>query len=219
MAYDPTDTRDPGVLAELARLEYAADLVLYPALGGDHSALHRLLGTFVDEQYPSVPARLEPVLAPAGSGAVAVLWAQGAEPERVFVGRREELSKLDRWAGDPTVRIVGVTAWGGAGKTALVSQWVDRAGGANLRPGVRGVFGWSFYADPNPDAWAKAVLDWAGTTLHVPAEGSDSASRIIGLLKAEPVVLVLDGLEVLQEGPAGRGGRSAGSLMGYCARS
>jgi hypothetical protein len=44
----------------------------------------------------------------------------------------------DRDAYDPEVRLIGVTAWGGAGKTALVTRWVNNQQHQRL---VRGVFG------------------------------------------------------------------------------
>jgi hypothetical protein len=55
----------------------------------------------------------------AGGGlAVPVAWVPPAAPVEHFTGRAEELARLDRWAADPQVAPVGVTAWGGAGKTA-----------------------------------------------------------------------------------------------------
>ena len=128
MAFDPTDPRDLATLAELARIDFGSELVLYPAPGGDHSALRRLLADFVDPRHPTVgglAARAADVSAPAGVvGIVPVTWAQGSA-SRLFIGRTEELARLDRWAAEDGVRVVGVTAWGGAGKTALVSHWID----------------------------------------------------------------------------------------------
>ena len=135
-----------------------------------------------------------------------VLWVP--EPERVefFTGRAEELARLDRWAADPQVALVGVTAWGGAGKTALVTRWVQEAGGASRRPAIRGVFGWSFYADPSPEHWAASLLEWARQDLGVQVTGTGRlAGAVLGLLRAVPLLLVLDGLERVQEGPAGGG--------------
>ena len=136
------------------------------------------------------------------------------------MGRVEELARLDRWAADPTVRLIGVTAWGGAGKTALVTHWLAAHRHPTARAGVRGVFGWSFYADPVPEHWADALLDWAADTFGLAAvaraggpvgRGGDRAARAL------PLVLVLDGLEVAQEGPASDGyGRL---LDGSCGRS
>ena len=133
-------------------------------------------------------------------------WVPPAERVEHFTGRAEELARLDRWAGDPQVALVGVSAWGGAGKTALVTRWVQEAGGLARRPGVAGVFGWSFYADPSAEHWAEALLTWARRDLGVAVAGTGRlAGAVLGLLRVVPLLLVLDGLEVAQEGPAGDG--------------
>jgi len=234
MAWDPADqASDPGILAQQAEIGYGARLVLYPAPGGDHSALAVLLSALADPRFPAapelparpgaavspggaaaaVPAGAAAGLAAAGAGTAGrvlpVTWAHGAETLEYFAGRAEELARLDRWAGDLEVALAGVTAWGGAGKTALVTRWVQR-GGAAVRPGLRGVFGWSFYADPSAGHWAAGLLDWAEHELGVRlAAGQPGAVRpaaaVLGLLREVPLLLILDGLEVVQEGPAGDG--------------
>src|SRR6185437_834664 len=179
-----------------------AQLILYPAPGNDHSALARLLADLTDERFPpvaDVPASV------AASPALPVKWVPEAERLEHFTGRTEELARLDRWAADPQVRLVAVTAWGGAGKTALVSRWVQD-GGARLRPGIRGVFGWNFYADPSAEHWAGGLLEWARQELGIAVVGvRRPAEAVLGLLREMPLLLVLDGLEVVQEGPAGGG--------------
>jgi hypothetical protein len=124
-----------------------------------------------------------------------------------FTGRTEELARLDRWAADPQVSLVGVTAWGGAGKTALVTQWVGEVGGLSRRPGLRGLFGWSFFADPSAEHWAAGLLKWAQRELGTQVTDIDrpTAAAVLELLGAVPLLLVLDGLEVVQESPAGEG--------------
>jgi hypothetical protein len=228
MAWDPGRGGDPQTLRRLARIEYGAGLILYPAPGGDHSALQRLLGGFVIAEYPPVPAvppptpatRAAPDRSPeapappspgtvtgaaaASPPAMPVQWIPPVEVLEHFTGRVEELARLDRWAADPTVRLVGVTAWGGAGKTALLTHWLDRHGGTAARPGLRGVFGWSFYADPSADHWGEALLKWATAEFGVRVVGwGRLAAAVLAVLQAVPVVLVLDGLEVLQEGSEG----------------
>jgi hypothetical protein len=165
-----------------------------------------------DDRFPAVPD-LSPA-APGGAPApeqpahpaIPALWVPGVEDVSGFVGRREELARLDRWTADATVKLVGVSAWGGAGKTALVTHWLESTGGATRRASVAGVFGWSFYADPSPDHWVRALLDWAGKEfglqLWAPGGRTTPAAAVIALIRALPVVLVLDGLEVAQEGPA-----------------
>src|SRR5262249_43009663 len=151
---------------------YGAQLVLYPAPGDDHSALGLLLADLTDHRYgtvgdPPAPAPAEPPVTVGGQSVlgdgpgVPVTWIPPAEPTAPFTGRAEELGRVDRWATDPQVALVGVTAWGGAGKTALVTRWVLETGGAAQRTGVRGVFAWSFYADASAENWASGLLNWA----------------------------------------------------------
>jgi hypothetical protein len=216
MAWDPAgQASDPQILIQRAEIEYGAQLVLYPAPRGDHSALARLLAELVDDRFgPAAhpPARTGPEVAGAGylvTGsvhAVSVSWVPPAEPVEHFTGRAEELARLDRWAADPQVAVVGVTAWGGAGKTALVTRWVLEAGGMGRRPGLRGVFGWSFYADPSAEHWARGLLEWAHHNLGVAVAGTGRLGEaVLAVLRTVPVLLVLDGLEVVQEGPARAG--------------
>jgi len=216
MAWDPAaGTSDPQALVQRAEIEYGAQLVLYPAPGGDHSALARLLAGLADDRYPSAgdrPARTGPAVIGAGQlvaqggPAALVAWVPSAEPAGHFTGRAEELTQLDRWAADPQVTLVGVTAWGGAGKTALVTRWVLEAGGRGRRAGARGVFGWSFYADPSAEHWAEGLLEWARQNLGTIVIGPRRLGEaVLRLLRTVPVLVVLDGLEVVQEGPAGDG--------------
>ncbi len=185
MPWDPADrANDPGVLAQRAEIAYGAQVILYPAPGGDHAALAALLGELADARFPAaadMPARPATAAAWPGTGAaaggadVAVRWVPLQDPVAHFTGRAEELARLDRWAADPGVRLVGVSAWGGAGKTALVTQWVQRTGGITGRSGLRGVFGWSFYADPSAEHWATGLLAWAQQDLGVPVAGTGRA--------------------------------------------
>jgi tetratricopeptide (TPR) repeat protein len=214
MPWDPAgEGNDPGILARLAEIEYGAQAVLYPAPGDDHSALASLLATLTDPRFPAAgdpPSR--PRLwvtgpdqpATVGQPRIPARWVPAAEPVENFTGRAEELARMDRWAADPQVALIGVTAWGGAGKTALVTHWASEGGGITQRAGLRGVFGWSFYADPSAERWAGGLLEWAQQDLGIGVAGaSRQAEAVLALLRAVPLLLVLDGLERVQEGPAG----------------
>ena len=140
-------------------------------------------------------------------------WKHGVAAAATFVGRADELARLDRWAGDPRVRLVGLSSWGGAGKTALVTHWVNQAGGDRSREGLRGVFWWSFYDEPSADAWAQTLLSWGRQKFpdpktraerKKPPEGAPRGEfppgqEVLKLLTRVPLLLVLDGLEVNQK--------------------
>jgi hypothetical protein len=210
MPWDPASTRDPATLRSLAEIQYGADLILYPTLDGDHSALQALLTGFTDPRYPAAEVRPgQPVvIGDAVAPGLPVTWVPEQEAVSAFVGRVEELGRLGRWAADPGVRLIGVSAWGGAGKTTLVAEWLRR-GGAELRPGVRGVFGWNFFADPSAEHWIEGLLGWARDQLGVEvvarAGGRVRAVDVVLAFLAAGVAVVLDGLEVVQDGPAGDG--------------
>ncbi|MFI7641400.1 SIR2 family protein [Nonomuraea sp. NPDC049400] len=223
MPWDPTtEGREhaPEVLKDLARIELGCRVVLYPVLDGDHSALTTLLAGLTDPRFtPAVPEPQDPhraaeaasarppALGPASlpggeNGRLIVRWAHGGERNTDFTGREEELGRLTRWAQDPDVSLIGVTAWGGAGKTATVTEWLYRqdAGG---RDGARGVFAWSFYEDPSVDNWAEALLAWAATNFGHRPEREALSAKVLDLVRQVPLVLFLDGVEILQEGQDG----------------
>ena len=196
MPWDPAAAgNDPRILARRAEISFGAKLILYPAPGGDHAALQALLSGLTDDRFPAaadLPARTAarmrtPADGPApgppedhlatGQPAIPVEWVPAPDPIGHFTGRAEELARLDRWTADPDVRLIGVTAWGGAGKTALVTHWVQDAGGAARRPGIRGVFGWSFYADPSAEHWAEGLLGWAERALRAAGPGWPGCGR------------------------------------------
>jgi hypothetical protein len=64
--------------------------------------------------------------ADATASGVAIRWVHGGTLAEHFSGRSEELGRLRRWAEDTNVRVVGITAWGGAGKTTLVTEFIER---------------------------------------------------------------------------------------------
>ena len=215
---DGSEASDPAVLQRLCAIQYGADVVLYPAPAQDHATLGVLLASLADPRFPAVAAApAAPVAAPVAAPRArtpAVRWVHGGEPVEPFTGRADELAKLHRWAADPDVRLVGVTAWGGAGKTALVTEWLARRNGMAARPGVRGLFAWSFYEDVSEDAWAEQLLAWAKAELGIDVVGERLGERVLGLVAEIPLVLVLDGLERVQEGPGGSGyGRLLGGVL------
>ena len=106
-----------------------------------------------------------------------------------FTGRTEILARLDRWAADPAVRLIAISAIGGLGKTALVGRWLRRHIVSEAR------FFWSFYHERNPKEFFRTLLTFGAEDLCYKTQDP------LDLLAARRIVVVLDGLEVIQEVP------------------
>jgi hypothetical protein len=123
-------------------------------------------------------------------------------------GREEELAELDAaWASAGGTRIVELVAPGGVGKTSLVKEWLQRLDGAGWR-GARRVYGWSFYSQgtgddrqASEDGFLSAALAWFEVP-HDPAiHPSDKGRKLAEVVAATRSLLVLDGVEPLQQPP------------------
>jgi tetratricopeptide (TPR) repeat protein len=129
-------------------------------------------------------------------------------------GRQEELALLDAaWDNRQKINIVSLVAWGGVGKTALVNKHLLQMGEEGYRRAER-VYGWSFYSQgareggqASADPFIAAALAWFGDP--DPTKGSpwDKGERLAELVRKQPTILILDGLEPLQYPPGEMGGR------------
>ncbi len=86
-------------------------------------------------------------------------------PETAYerlVGRDDELKRLDDAWADPKTNILSLIAEGGAGKSALVNEWLKRLQADNYR-GAEAVLGWSFYSQGSKEraTSAEEFLNWA----------------------------------------------------------
>lgn len=131
-----------------------------------------------------------------------------------FVGREIELSRLDAAWDDPGTHIISVVGWGGAGKSALVDQWLVRLKRDRFR-GAEYVFGWSFNNQGNDqredaaDAFIAAALRECGDLNWASGTTTEKAARLTDRLQQRQILLILDGLESLQSPP---GGPTSGEL-------
>jgi hypothetical protein len=128
-----------------------------------------------------------------------------------LVGREAELARLDEAWSDDETNILSLIAEGGAGKSALVNEWLTRLRADGSR-NADCVLGWSFYSQGSKERATAAdeFLNWALDKLGVNL-GSTSASAkgeaIAEALMARRVLLVLDGVEPLQHGPGPQPGQ------------
>ncbi len=122
-----------------------------------------------------------------------------------IVGREQVIEQLDRcW--NEGVRIVSIVAFGGVGKSALVHEWLQRMAAVHWC-GAERVYGWSFYRQgmgggASSDDFFDDALKWFGEA-NPPTIPWDKGRRLAELVQKERTLLVLDGIEPLQQKPQG----------------
>jgi hypothetical protein len=129
-----------------------------------------------------------------------------------FFGREDELAALDQAWATPSTNILSLVAWAGAGKSALVNHWLGNMGADKYR-GAELAYGWSFFSqgtretETSADEFFKSALAWFGDP--EPEKGSpwQKGERLAGLIQKQCTLLVLDGLEPLQNPPGVEGGK------------
>lgn len=131
-----------------------------------------------------------------------------------FVGRDGELQRLDDAWDDEQTNLVCIVAFGGVGKSSLVAEWLQRLRKQNWR-GADWVLGYSFYSQGERDDGVSSADSFINKALQDfgdphPALGAarDRAERLAKCIRRQRTLLVLDGMEPLQWGPAsGRAGQ------------
>jgi tetratricopeptide (TPR) repeat protein len=133
-----------------------------------------------------------------------------------FVGREQELHLLDEAWGrskpEDKINIVSLIGQGGEGKSALVLEWQARRARHGWQ-GARRVFVWSFYSQgtsaqssASADDFFNAAFAWFDPAVEAPKDSTTKGAKLAELIAAERTLLVLDGLEPLQQPPGGFGG-------------
>jgi tetratricopeptide (TPR) repeat protein len=131
------------------------------------------------------------------------------QPAPHFHGREELVRDLAAWVSDLTSpdRVWSLVAAGGTGKTAVVERVV-----ASMKPGEANVLVWSFYERPDADAFLRECNHLFLGEDEGPAGGRlERLER--GLRDGRPHLIVLDGLERVQEDTGS--GRVRGELSDH----
>jgi tetratricopeptide (TPR) repeat protein len=117
-----------------------------------------------------------------------------------LIGREAEIAFLDRAWADPATNFVQVIAAGGTGKTALMDKWF------RSHLGEADVFGWSFYSQgssadrqTSSDPFFAEILPWLRVEIAPTASIHAKAQAVASRLREERVLLLLDGVEPLQD--------------------
>jgi tetratricopeptide (TPR) repeat protein len=127
-------------------------------------------------------------------------------------GREEDIAFLDRAWANPDVNVVSIVAWAGVGKSTLVNHWLRRMAAEDYRS-AQLVFGWSFYRQgtsggtSSADEFLDAALTWFGDPDPRLGTAWGKGERLAQLVSHHRTLLVLDGLEPLQNPPGPQEGR------------
>jgi hypothetical protein len=127
-------------------------------------------------------------------------------------GRDEDIAFLDAaWANKDT-NVVTIVAWAGVGKSTLANHWLRRLAAEQYRS-AQLVFGWSFYrqgtsgSTASADEFIDAALAWFGDPDPRLGTAWEKGERLAKLIAHRRTLLVLDGLEPLQNPPGPQEGR------------
>jgi serine/threonine protein kinase/tetratricopeptide (TPR) repeat protein len=127
-------------------------------------------------------------------------------------GREEDIAFLDRAWANKDVNVVTIVAWAGVGKSTLLNHWLRRMAAKHYRS-AQLVFGWSFYRQgssgdtSSADEFLDAALTWFGDSDPRLGTAWEKGERLAKLVAHRRTLLVLDGLEPLQNPPGPQEGR------------
>jgi NACHT domain len=142
-------------------------------------------------------------------------------------GREEDIAFLDNAWANPDVNIVTIVAWAGVGKSTLVNHWLRGMATDHYRS-AEFIFGWSFYRQgssgetSSADEFLDAALNWFGDPDSRLGTAWEKGERLAKLYRATKdsawsveaqrvahrrTLLVLDGLEPVQNPPGPKEGR------------
>jgi hypothetical protein len=194
------------------RFQNPAELLkAIPTITGALDARHKITRQSLQKTPPTAsrigtrkpPARLGPKKI-----SVARLPVTGSD---VF-GREEDVAFLDRAWANPRVNIVTIVAWAGVGKSTLVNHWLQGMAAENYRSAEL-IFGWSLYRQgttgktSSADEFIDAALSWFGDPDPRVGTAWEKGERLAKLVAHRRTLLVLDGLEPLQNPPGPQEGR------------
>jgi tetratricopeptide (TPR) repeat protein len=127
-------------------------------------------------------------------------------------GREEDIALLDRAWANKDVNVVTIVAWAGVGKSTLVNHWLRGMAAGHYRSAEL-IFGWSFYRQgstgdtSSADEFLDAALHWFGDPDPRLGTAWEKGERLAKLVAHRRTLLVLDGLEPLQNPPGPQEGR------------
>ena len=164
------------------------------------------------QKTPSTASRVETRKRPTRLGPKKISLARLPITGSDLFGREEDIAFLDDAWANQQVNVVTIAAWGGVGKSTLVNHWLRRMAAEHYRS-AQLVLGWSFYRQgtsgqtSSADEFLDAALTWFGDPDPRLGTAWEKGERLAKLVAHRRTLLVLDGLEPLQNAPGPQEGR------------
>jgi serine/threonine protein kinase/tetratricopeptide (TPR) repeat protein len=164
------------------------------------------------QKTPSTASRVETRKRPKRLGPKKISIARLPITGSDLFGREEDIAFLDDAWANQQVNVVTIAAWGGVGKSTLVNHWLRRMAAEHYRS-AQIVLGWSFYRQgtsgqtSSADEFLDAALTWFGDPDPRLGTAWEKGERLAKLVAHRRTLLVLDGLEPLQNAPGPQEGR------------
>jgi hypothetical protein len=177
------------------------------AIEGGRTITYQSLG-----QMPAGDSHALPREPPARLGPEKISIARLPVTGSDILGREEDIAFLDAAWANEGVNVVIIVAQAGVGKSTLVNHWL-REMAAELYRSAQLVFGWSFYRQgssgdtSSADGFLDAALAWFGDPDPRIGTAWEKGERLGKLVARRRTLLILDGLEPLQNPPGPQEGR------------
>jgi len=119
---------------------------------------------------------------------------------KVLIGREREIEMLNAAWNDAKTHVMTIVAFGGVGKSTLAAHWA-----ATKYDDVERYFDWSFYKQGSSEVFVKTALEFFGDAdlAASAADGWTKGERLAHLVAQHRTLLILDGLEPLQDAKTG----------------
>jgi SIR2-like domain len=193
--YSPALRRSYEAMGGIQPIFYYTD----PAADNPHEGAQSILSGLppLESRAPQARRAIGSLSQGSSAGLVTEFAHEGTQDE-YFVERPLDTERMTRWCNDPTVRTIAITGLGGIGKTALTAKWLTES--QRDLPSFDGAFFWSFYSDPNPEAFFEALVAFGERNFRfAPNDTHEQVEQAGALLRSSAVLVVLDGLEIVQE--------------------
>jgi tetratricopeptide (TPR) repeat protein len=166
-------------------------------------ALHKMPSAAAPARTRRPPSKPEP-----RKISIAKLPVTGSD----LFGREEDIGFMDGAWANKDVNVATIVAWAGVGKSTLVNHWLRRMAAKRYRSAEL-VFGWSFYRQgtsggtSSADEFIDAALAWFGDPDPRVGTAWQKGERLAKFVAHRRTLLILDGLEPLQNPPGPQEGR------------